>query len=213
MLITERLAMPLPPIDEAMRAQAAATPDHRIVHITERTATGRLVGAANVMGYRQFDDSGTHIVQEWINDKYVPQPTETAGAVANFFELELWRACAGFATLGALVAALVRAEVWAEAQPDGPGWQTVCEADGHTTVRVITSARLLDDVRRPRWRRVTGADLITDLGTVPDLVVEFNPGIRGAAGVSLLTTDLADLWAQYEQATRAIPTGHEPAHR
>lgn len=210
--ITQRLAMPLPPVDDAMRERALALPDRTLVHLDSALGEGEYADAAHVMGWREFDIAG-NVVREWINEQFMPQPETAGGAITTAFELALWRCCAGFIDLGAFVTAFVSAEVWVEQDRADPAadWHLLHQANGYLGLRTITSSRLLADTRWPDWRRTTGAAIVTGLGGRPGVVVDFNPAVRQASALPMLASDLADLWAQCQQAaaSRTAPPVRE----
>jgi hypothetical protein len=210
--IDQRLTMPLPEVDDAMRARAVALPDRRLIHLDPAIAEGEHIDSVHVMGWREFDEGG-NVVDEWINEQFMPQPATAGGTVTNVFELALWRCCAGFIDLGAFVMAFVDAEVWVEEDHAEPAadWHLLHQANGYLALRTYTSSRLLSDSRWRYWRRETGARIISDLGRRPGVVVDFNPSVREACALPMLATDLADLWTQSQEAaaTRTAPPVRE----
>jgi hypothetical protein len=212
--IDQRLTMPLPEVDDAMRARAVALPDRRLIHLDPAIAEGEHIDSVHVMGWREFDEAG-NVVDEWINEQFMPQPATAGGTVTNVFELALWRLCTGFIDFGRFVDAFAGAEVWVEhdVTNSAGAWHLLHQAGGYLALRTYTSSRLLTDNRWPHWRRVTGAQIITELGQRPNVLVDFNPQVREACGWQLLATDLADLWAQRQEAasttTRTAPPVRE----
>jgi hypothetical protein len=110
---------PLPPVDDALRAQARAQPGQWLDFLDPMIdpATPNPPAFAVQGGYRA-DELG-QIVEYSINPRYEPSELRAGFRCSSAFELTLWRALHGFNTVGMLADAFASATLLAYV--DHPG--------------------------------------------------------------------------------------------
>lgn len=204
---------PLPPIDDAQRAEAQRSANANVFQVRypdPAQPQGAPLGRNEIMGVREVAPDGTFTGEEWRNAEFVPHPKTAGTDITSGFELVLWRVAKGFAQGAQLIQGVVSGSFTASARATG---ELVLHSDEHgTTVHVFTTER-----RHPAGLEkavtITGIDLIEVFGGDENARVVFNPATGTEFAIPAQV--LAGLWREYRDmlenfAARQAPTSTTP---
>ncbi|MFR9727825.1 hypothetical protein ACL03H_01255 [Saccharopolyspora sp. MS10] len=175
---------PLPPIDDALRAEAATKPGEWITYADPAIRPGVSPPRFAIQGGYKSDNTGA-IVQTLINPDYEPSSARTGGwNFANGLELTLWRVMHGFNTLGHLADALAAApNVLVYAQYEGDTTISMFgdrERPGGSILALCTSAQFCT---WPHHHPIPGHVALAVANGTPGARVHFNPGTELSLGL------------------------------
>lgn len=183
----------LPPISDAMRAEAAKTPGGWLYCADQDIDPRYIEGAPlyTLLGAYEIGQDGQFTGKTWVNDEYRPSPRRLGlPAPSNEFEEVLNLVAAGWLPYEAILSAALESELLILPAPDG-GPAVLRDEQGNNVLAVYSSPRYLPaGAGTPdRWA------LKELLSALPGLLVLVNPGgqvgvdLRGEHLVQLATSD------------------------
>ncbi|WP_412809146.1 hypothetical protein [Saccharopolyspora sp. MS10] len=175
---------PLPPIDDALRAEAATKPGEWIIYADPWLRPGVTPPPFSVQGGYWVNEHGV-IADHRINPGYQPSPGRTGGwKFVTGLELALWRVVNGFNTIGDLADALAaEPNVLVYAQYEGDTTISMFgdrERPGGSILALCTSAQFCT---WPHHHPIPGHVALSVANGTPGARVHFNPGTELSLGL------------------------------
>ncbi|GLY53393.1 hypothetical protein [Lentzea sp. NBRC 102530] len=179
----------LPPISDAMRAEAARTPGGWIYCADPDIDPRYIEGAplVTLLGAYEVGPDGQFTGKTWVNDEYKPSPTRLGLPEPQCdFEVVLNYVTAGWLPYEAIMSAALESPLLAQPGPDG-NLLIARDVHGNNVVALYSSPRYLP----PGDYRPGDVVLKNLLSQLPGLLVLINPG--GAVGIDFKGDDLAQM--------------------
>ncbi|MEU3647784.1 hypothetical protein AB0E59_30660 [Lentzea sp. NPDC034063] len=181
----------LPPISDAMRAEAARTPGGWIYCADPDIDPRYIQGAPlfTLLGAYEVGPDGRFTGKTWVNDEYKPSPQRLGLPEPQCeFEVVLNFVTAGWLPYEAIMSAALESMLLAQPGPDG-NLAIAQDVNGNNILALYSSPRHL-----PPGDYQPGGIVLKKIGTVlPGLQVLVNPG--GAVGVDIRGDDLVRMLA------------------
>ncbi|GLY52217.1 hypothetical protein [Lentzea sp. NBRC 102530] len=202
---------PLPPIDDAQRAEARANPGRGITYYDPNQPADGPLSSMNAFGWRNVDADGNFTGDDHRNPEIVPHPDTVKRMITCKLDMLLWRLANGFVPVIDLVHALYKHTLNVKGDPRG-GDELLLTRAGDTTELDVWSAGMWIPEDCKHVVGVAGADVIEILGRGAELTLCFNrdggPALRVSAQLLSEAADAAALDA-IERTTKLAPVPAE----